>query len=263
MHLINFNANATYLYIQLIVINKHIQRTMDYALNISIGEAIRKVLSEKKISQSKLAQSLKTSTTYVARLLKKETIDTKTLCEISKELHYNFFADFVPELDKGNSEEDKQNRDSHQQEYFCIHPINIGNEIMATMKNKRVTQAELGDYLGVSHQEISRLLKSDCIDTGKLIRISNYLKTPFFAFFYNWYLEDDFLLANKADVILNKYIDQYKFSFSSEPYVTDMFTDSAIDKYRSTITTLCEILVKLEKENNKLSNKLKELTNSK
>ncbi len=67
--------------------------------------------------------------------------------------------------------------------FYLTYP-HIGNRIMEWLKEIKVTQAELGERLGVTHQEVSRLLKNKSIDTGKLVQISVCLNYNFFGCFY-------------------------------------------------------------------------------
>ena len=130
--------------------------------NVNIGVRVRTVIAEKGISQAELGRKLGKSPIYITRLLKRKTIDTTTLNSLCMATGYNFFMDFS----LGNENREKFN---------LTHP-HVGNLISAKLKEDKVMQVELGDYLGVSHQEVSRLLKNNSIDTGKLVLISNFLE---------------------------------------------------------------------------------------
>ncbi len=111
---------------------------MNAALNVNIGQTVRRVITEKKISQAELGRILNTSSTYVTRLLKKETIDTNTLCELCKKLDYNFFEDFMPKFDFSDEEynaymeiEERKLRRG----FYLTYP-HIGNRIMEWLKER-------------------------------------------------------------------------------------------------------------------------------
>ena len=144
--------------------------------NVNIGVRVRTVIAEKGISQTELGRKLGKSPIYITRLLKRKTIDTTTLNSLCMATGYNFFMDFS----LGNENREKFN---------LTHP-HVGNLISAKLKEDKVMQVELGDYLGVSHQEVSRLLKNNSIDTGKLVLISNFLKYNFFSDFYRYTTSD-------------------------------------------------------------------------
>ena len=174
--------------------------------SINIGKKIREIIAEKGISQAQLGRMLKKPATYITRLLNKETIDTENLIVICLHLKYNLFADF-------------SKSEMLDEEYQCIIDIkndnddiwspgcillrpHIGNKIVDILKQKKVTQAELGDYLGVSHQEVSRLLKNNSIDTGKLVLISNFLKYNFFGCYYLRENSEEMMAGGIIDLIV-------------------------------------------------------------
>lgn len=232
---------------------------MTTALNVNIGQTIRKVITEKKISQAELGRILNTSSTYVTRLLKKETIDTDTLCELCKLLDYNFFEEFIPKFEFPDNEyHNAYMRDVEEPKlrrgFYLTYP-HIGNRIMEQLKEVKVTQAELGEYLGVTHQEVSRLLKNNSIDTGKLVQISVCLNYNFFSCFYNWNFDEDIIEANKADFIMSECLGT-EIVFGVES-ITGMLTDSALDKYRNTVKNMISLINILYKENRELIHKLK------
>lgn len=228
---------------------------MLFVNDINIGLSIRKVISDKGISQAQLARLLGTSPTYVTRLLKKETIDTDTLCEISELLDYNFFDDYVPKIVVPEEYYEDYVKEVEEPErrrgFYLTHP-HIGNQISEILKERKITQAELGDYLGVSHQEVSRLLKNKSIDTGRLAQISHFLKYCFFSFFYCWFMTDDIILANSIDTIMNDYFGDYPSTLS----VTGMVVDSSTDKFRDTINNMMRLINCLYEENKELKQKL-------
>ena len=228
---------------------------MNVTLNVNIGQTIRKVITEKHISQAQLARILDTSTTYVTRLLKKETIYTNTLCELCKKLDYNFFEEFMPKFEFSSNEEYEASLEIEEKTlrygFYLTYP-HIGNRITEWLKEKRVTQTELGEYLGVTPQEVSRLLKNKSIDTGRLVQISVFLSYNFFGCFYKWYLDEDIIEANKADSAMGHY-----FGTNIDLCITDLITNSSLDKYRDTFKKMINFINILYKENEELKKKLK------
>ena len=144
--------------------------------NVNIGVRVRTVIAEKGISQAELGRKLGKSPIYVSHLLKRKTIDTTTLNSLCMATGYNFFMDFS----LGNENREKFN---------LTHP-HVGNLISAKMKEDKVTQVELGEFLGIASTEVSRLLKKNSIDTGRLLQISTYLKYDFFGDFYRYTTSD-------------------------------------------------------------------------
>ena len=138
--------------------------------NVNIGVKIRAVINENGISQAQFGRILGKPTTSITRLLKKITIKSSELNALSQATGHNFFMDFDSEA-------------SIPIKFRLSYP-HAGKLIAAKAKEKKVSQAELGKFLGVSHQEISRLLKSKSIDSGKLYELSVFLKHNFFADFY-------------------------------------------------------------------------------
>lgn len=221
--------------------------------SINIGEKIREIIAEKGISQAQLGRMLKKPATYITRLLNKETIDTENLIVICLHLKYNLFADF-------------SKSEMLDEEYQCIIDIkndnddiwspgcillrpHIGNKIVDILKHKKVTQAELGDYLGVSHQEVSRLLKNNSIDTGKLVLISNFLKYNFFGCYYLRENSEEMMAGGIIDNILIKYVDELLI----DDTVTAVLMDhDVMSKYGKNIKNMVNLINRLWKENQEL-----------
>ena len=146
---------------------------MSTAVNINIGSSIRRVIAEKKISQAQLGRLMQKPATYITRLLNKETIDTEALNNICELLDYNFYKEYTPEVEKKEGVG------------FVTTPKHIGWTISSVLKEKKVTQGELAKSLGVTHQEVSRLLKNKTINTDRLVQISNCLDHDFFSCLYH------------------------------------------------------------------------------
>lgn len=70
---------------------------------IHIGEEIRKVVFDKRVTVVWLAQQLGCSRTNVYKIYEKSSIDTNTMLRLSKILKYDFFALYKEEIDKGRT----------------------------------------------------------------------------------------------------------------------------------------------------------------
>lgn len=226
---------------------------MGMLADVNIGKLIREIISKKKISQAQFGRMLEKPATYVTRLLNKETVDTETLCDICSCLKYNFFADFSkPEiLDEEYQcliDLKDENDDIWSPGCVLYHP-HIGNSIMEILKQKKKTQVELGNFLGVSHQEVSRLLKNKSIDTGKLVLISNFLNYNFFNCYYYLYTSGEVVAGEVIDRILVKYVDKIFL----ENTVTAILMDrDVMSKYGKNIRNMVNLINVLWKENQEL-----------
>lgn len=145
---------------------------MSTAVNINIGSSIRRVIAEKKISQAQLGRLMQKSPTQITRLLNKESIDTEALNNICELLDYNFYKEYTPEVVRKEGVG------------FVTTPKHIGWTISSVLKEKKVKQGELAKFLGVTHQEVSRLLKNKVISTDRLVQICNFLDYDFFSCLY-------------------------------------------------------------------------------
>lgn len=145
---------------------------MSTAVNINIGSSIRRVIAEKKISQAQLGRLMQKSPTQITRLLNKESIDTEALNNICELLDYNFYKEYTPEVVRKEGVG------------FVTTPKHIGWTISSVLKEKKVKQGELAKFLGVTHQEVSRLLKNKVISTDRLVQICNCLDYDFFSCLY-------------------------------------------------------------------------------
>ncbi len=65
---------------------------------VNVGQSIEKRLLEMELSQKDLADMLKSQQSAISRIIKKDSIDTDKLIEISKVLNYNFFEEFCAEV---------------------------------------------------------------------------------------------------------------------------------------------------------------------
>lgn len=140
--------------------------------DIHIGDRIRKSIKSHDITRGHFAEILGVSNSKVDRILQNQTIETFLLYDISKKLGINFFScycrDWNPEDNSGET----------------LYYYHIGKAIELYMKSINLSQSVLAEKIGMQQAGISKLLKKNSIDTGKLVAISNYLGHNFFADFY-------------------------------------------------------------------------------
>ena len=131
-----------------------------------VGNLIISYLKRNNIPQAHLARELGMATPNVNRLLKRESMDTNLILEISEKLKHNFFADI-----SGDTEEGKA--------YVLIH-AQVGNSIESRLKELKMTQTQFAAIFEVTPAEVSRLIKKDSFDAQKLLKISTHINYNFF-----------------------------------------------------------------------------------
>lgn len=141
--------------------------------NINIGSLIERELKRAGMSQAEFARRLNIPPSNVTRLFKKETIETSKLMELCGILDYNFFSDYCGDSDKAKNG------------YNLNREMQIGTNIESRLRSIKMTQVEFANRLGVKQPVISRILKKESIDTGRLTEISKILGYNFFADFYS------------------------------------------------------------------------------
>lgn len=141
---------------------------LQYLTDIHIGKTIEKWNLVHHISQAKFAQIMGMPASNAARLLKKESMDTKMLQAISLKMKHNFFREFV----EGSAYDGEETR---------TRIVNIGELINIKLKEMKMTQVELANEMRVYQPEISKILKKSSIDTKKLAVISQILNYNFFC----------------------------------------------------------------------------------
>lgn len=146
--------------------------------DIHVGNMILEYLKSNEISQAKLARGLKVDSSYLNRLLKKKSIETDRLFQISLVLDYNFFAVFC---------NDSVNTDG----YYSITIPDLGIQIERQMKAIKMTQTDFAARLGVTQSDVSKILKKISFDTDKLTNISLILNYNFFHEFYQEFPDSD------------------------------------------------------------------------
>ncbi len=145
---------------------------------INIGSLIVREFKRSGMTQVEFARRLNIPPSNVTRIFKKETIETSKLIELCGILDYNFFSDYC-----GDSDNAKNG-------YSLNREIQIGTNIESRLRNIKMTQVEFANHLGVKQPVVSRILKKESIDTGRLIEISNILDYNFFSDFYESNLSD-------------------------------------------------------------------------
>jgi transcriptional regulator with XRE-family HTH domain len=160
--------------------------------DINVGEALRRWLKVHNITRQQFADAMGMYTSKVGRILSSPTIDTEELLQISKVLQVNFFEMFWSDtvIDEfGNT----------------LQSVHIGQAIDKSLKNSDITQAKLAELIGVHQTDITRLIKKQSIDSGKLTAISRVLNHNFFLDFYGNIEETATDLAIKAGYYMGKY----------------------------------------------------------
>ena len=170
---------------------------------MNIGNLIITFLENKNLPQAYLAKELNMPTSNLSRLLKRESMDTDKLLDISIKLKHNFFADICGDEING--------------ENLSLTLVPVGRQIENRLKELKITQSKFAVLLDVTPAEISRLLKKTSFDVLKLLKISSILDYNFFQDFYESNLEE-----NKG--IIKRYIENNLFSASAAatPQTLDM-----------------------------------------
>lgn len=137
-----------------------------------VGDLIISFLKTSNIPQAHLARELSMATSNVNRLLKRDSMDTSLLLEISKKLNHTFFADI-----SGDVQENKP---------FTFVSPQIGKHIEERLKELKMTQTQFATILNVTPAEVSRLIRKESFDVQKLLRISRILNYNFFKDFYQY-----------------------------------------------------------------------------
>ncbi len=160
--------------------------------DIHIGDRIRRSIKSNDITRGHFAELLGVSESKVDRILQNRTIETSLLYDISKKLGINFFSwycsDWNPE-DSGDT----------------LYYYHVGKAIELYMKSISLSQADLAEKMGMQQAGISKMLKKNSIDTGKLVDLCYIFNHNFFEDFYNnpkVILQDKTL---KYDILLEKY----------------------------------------------------------
>ncbi len=134
-------------------------------------ERIFQYIEETGTTQAYLARKMNMLTPNLARILKRDYLETKWLYAISSALGHNFFAELC-------------NDQNHVKEGFILVRPNIGENIAARLKEKRMRPVDVSSDLGITLRNVFRIFKKTSIDIDLLRAISRLLKYNFFQDFY-------------------------------------------------------------------------------
>ena len=136
------------------------------------GNLVISFLKKSNIPQAHLARELNMATSNVNRLLKRDSMETSLLLEISNKLNHNFFADISGDVQEGKP-------------YALVSP-QIGKHIEERLKELKMTQSQFAAILNVTPAEVSRLIMKESFDAQKLLKICRTLNYDFFRDFYHY-----------------------------------------------------------------------------
>ena len=156
--------------------------------DIHVGKLVLDYLKAINRPQSFLAKSLKMAPTNLSKLLKRKSIETDKLFEISLALDHNFFAVFGndPELVDGD---------------YSISLPELGLSIERMLRKLKMTQMEFASKIGIGRGDVNRILKKTSFDTDKLSEISKVLGYNFFKDFYKPY---PYTAEQRVSIILTR-----------------------------------------------------------
>lgn len=145
-----------------------------YIPDIHVGDMINAYLDDSKYSQADLARFLNMNPSNLSRLLKRPSMETKRLLEISTKVYHNFFAEFCSDQEH-----------SKQGWYGLALSLNVGAEIEKKLVDLKMTRAEFANLIGIPKTDVARVLKKDSFETERLVKISRLLNYNFFKCFYD------------------------------------------------------------------------------
>ena len=137
--------------------------------DIHIGNEIISYLKVKDISKSKLARGIGMGVSNLCRLLRKKSIETRTLISISNCLEHNFFLLWCRDIQTLRSD------------YTPIdNPECIGEIVNLRMKELKMHQQEFATAIGIARSDVNRIMRKTTFETDKLAHISRVLGKNFF-----------------------------------------------------------------------------------
>ena len=142
--------------------------------DIHVGDSLRKWLKTHNFTRQQFAEIMGLYRSNTDRILRNPTIETDKLLHISLTLNYNFFQAFWGAEIVDESGE-------------TLKPVHIGERIELKLKEQDITQYQLAEELGIQQPVVSKLIKKESIDSGRLTAISNVLGYNFFLDFYGDY----------------------------------------------------------------------------
>ena len=141
--------------------------------DIHIGDRIRKSIKSRDITRAQFAEMLGVSDSKVDRILQSRTIDTLLLYDISKKLGINFFSYYTIHWNPEDTGE-------------TLYYYHVGKALEINMRLANLSQAELAEKIGMQQAGISKMLKKNSIDTGRLVDLCYILNHNFFEDFFNY-----------------------------------------------------------------------------
>ena len=141
--------------------------------DIHVGNLLSDYLKSINRPQAYLAKMLNMASTNLSKLLKKKSIETEKLFDISMKLEHNFFAVF------GNDQ------DLMDAGTYKITMPELGLLIEKRMKDLKMTQIDFATAIGIARSDVNRILRKISFDTDKLRIISEALNHNFFKDFYS------------------------------------------------------------------------------
>ena len=151
---------------------------------IHIGTLIRSKLDENQRSIAWLAQKVHRDKSALAKMLKKYSMETKLLFDISHALQFDFFYCYSKNLMFPgmrhpfwfNHAESEHPESAHEKQT----EIDIGTLIRDKLVENQRSVAWLAQKTGHNRGSLGRLLKKDSMDTKLLSDISTILRFDFF-----------------------------------------------------------------------------------
>lgn len=189
---------------------------------VNIGPLITQRLDYSGMSKAELSRALGMNQSNLNKLLKRSSMETAKLVEISKAMKYNFFKEFC--------RSSEFIMEYLYDEEFYISEVNIGELVEKRIKELGLTQKQVAEKVnqvredlngkfqelvkfcdsagefGFRQQYVSTVTKRSSVDTSLLYLISSALGQNFFEFFYRKEEKND--QAEIADSFPSKYIKQ-------------------------------------------------------
>ena len=175
-----------------------------------VGNLIIRFLRTHNIPQAHLARDLDMATPNLNRLLKRESMDTGLIMEISEKLKHNFFADIAGDKAEGKP-------------CNLIH-VHIGNRIETKLRELNMTQTKFATILGVTPAEVSRLVKKESFDAQKLLKISRLLNYNFFRDFYQFFHLPDEKMRDAWKSVLKRNEELVAENARLKDYLKDVYS---------------------------------------
>ena len=184
--------------------------------DLNIGDVIRNYLKTHHLTQHQFAEDIGLSKSKVDRLFQSRTIDTSLLVVISKALKYNFFALYAGDARNDNNCETIEN-------------IHIGKLIELKLKESNLSQAQLAERLKMNQPVVSKLIKKESVDTGRLVELCHVFDYNFFQDYYyrpNRLIDEE---KKKYIALLEKYNALLNENARLKAEIYDFYGDKTVD----------------------------------